>query len=370
MRQSQASIILTERRFCCPRHANSATMAAVDLNRAPKAKSPVQHQSSIHSFFQPRDQRYSAPPASLPTNSSDLNASPDVLTSPLNPASQPVLKLLGDASQLPQHTTICQIEPEHIQPLKRINSLLLPMNYPDNFYDAILTTNFTFSRAILWTQPDVKVVGGIVCRLDPALAPESTQKNIIPIPGIYDIYIQSLALLSPYRENGIASQALESVIKAATEQKDKTVRDIYAHVWTENREGLEWYAARGFKRDEQVIHGYYRRLRPDTAWIVRKKISMLDHLPAAHTPPPTGLCTTRTPTEGRPGVQHTQSFQDRRPDMEWNDLPEDVLKSSLLRAGGIASGNVSTASSRSSSRSGIDGKGKKKRQYPAAAFGS
>ena len=68
-------------------------------------------------------------------------------------------------------------------------------------------------------------------------------------------------------------------------------------------------------------------------------------------------------------MPHTASFQDRRPDREWNDLPEDVLGASLLKPpSGSSTRDGSAASSRSSSRSGT--KKKRERLYPAAAFGS
>jgi len=68
------------------------------------------------------------------------------------------------------------------------------------------------------------------------------------------------------------------------------------------------------------------------------------------------------------GLVHARSFQDRGPEREWNDLPEDVLGNANATGSGFLKPKVeegSAASSRSSSRSG-----KKKRVYPAAAFGS
>lgn len=102
--------------------------------------------------------------------------------------------------------------------------------------------------------------------------------------------------------------------------------------------------------------GYYRKLKPDTAFLFRRKLLPSDHL------------KSNTEENKRPIIPpHARSFQERGPEREWNDLPEDVL---LLKPGGV--GNESVGSSRSSSRSRIGGGGKKKRErvYPAAAFGS
>lgn len=160
-------------------------------------------------------------------------------------------------------------------------------------------------------------------------------------------------------------------------QRTLRIESLYAHVWTKNTEGLEWYAKRGFVKEGGVVNGYYTKLKPDTAWVLRRRLGPSDYL--AHT------CTVTSSDNGpvsapdameeadeRPGnFRHTKSFQDRRPEVEWNDLPEDVLDNGLLKSPSAnGSGAVSATSSRSSSRSGLEKKEKKKRQYPAAAFGS
>jgi len=309
--------------------------------------------------------------------------------------------------------SISPIQPAHTPPLRRINSLLLPINYPDTFYTAAASpTPQNFSRVILWSDPssEPKVIGGIITRLDPLpqtrdLDAQKENGNIQAQKagngegsgegqggGEYALYIQSLTLLSPYRSLGLASSCLNSLITSATSSHLPKIVEIYAHVWTENREALSWYEKRGFVREGEVVAGYYKRLSPGGAWILRRRLKTSDHFqsgsgftqkaaPAlvvgsgegrlgSNDAPP----TPSTPVE-RPGntLQHTKSFQDRRPDREWNDLPEDVLKN----GGGLKPGSAvgSVASSRSSSRSGLgDGGsgrgGKKKRVYPAAAFGT
>ena len=355
----------------------------------PAPPTPQVQQSSIRSFFQPRTPNYTTPPNSqtstvAPTDTASIAPPTQRQTfSPTSPSSN------NNGSSLPQQATISPIDPSHVQPLRRINSLLLPINYPDSFYHKILDPSTpSFSRVILWADnPSAppKVVGGLVCRLDPSLAPESTAQNPKFVDGLFDVYVQSLVLLSPYRGMGLAAAALKGVIDAATEQIRVKIAGLYAHVWTENKEALEWYAARGFKKEEPVISGYYRRLNPDSAWILRRRLGVSDHLaqtpstsqqslptplkeniPPSATAPPKAL-----PAQTRPsGSPHTASFQDRRPDREWNDLPEDVLGASLLKPpSGSSTRDGSAASSRSSSRSGA-GKKKKERLYPAAAFGS
>lgn len=260
----------------------------------------------------------------------------------------------------------------------------------------------SFSRVVLWNDKErsltatpnnaneALVVGGIVCRL------ETDPK------GVNSIYVQSLALLSPYRSKGLATALLDSIIEASV-LCHHSISSLYAHVWTENIEGLDWYLARGFTKEEPAIQGYYWRLKPDTAWVLRRNITPSDHLqygsgkaPASapvkavqqdlqHNiiPPSLQLPKDTEPkqngnslnsTATKPPLHHASSFQNRAPDREWNDLPEDILSptgtvpcSATTRLN-VPTPTGSSASSRSSSRSGTVGK-RKKREYPKAAFG-
>jgi ribosomal protein S18 acetylase RimI-like enzyme len=355
-------------------------------------------QPTIRSFFQPGQPSYTAPP-SLPVSKPGTSVPPTSLSQTPPSAAQIPQKTTPTlphqvitsstiqpqrSSTLPLQATISPVLEQHIQPLRRINSLLLPIHYPDSFYHKILSPDapISFSRTILWTSTspaETKIIGGIICRLDPALSPLSKPQAPLYIEGAYDIYIQSLALLSPYRSKGLAAEVLQEIIEAAVGQNEVRVASLYAHVWTENEEGLNWYAARGFKREEPVLHGYYRRLKPDTAWILRRRLMPTDHLvslpsqiPQTSPTPPPAPASAPIPAAVRPAVQTSaRSFQERGPDREWNDLPEDVLGNVMLKPPShLGSREGSAASSRSSSRSGIEGKGKKKRVYPAAAFGS
>ena len=115
------------------------------------------------------------------------------------------------------------------------------------------------------------MIGGIRCRLEPFPVPSSE-------PGRSQLYIQTLALLSPYRGQGIATALLDavltSVLSPAIVQQDINVGSVYAHVWEANKEGLEWYKNRGFTAEKEVLEGYYWKLKPRGAIIVRKPIGV------------------------------------------------------------------------------------------------
>jgi hypothetical protein len=96
-----------------------------------------------------------------------------------------------------------------------------------------------------------------------------------------NLYIQTLHLLSPYRGHGVAAALLNSLLfeippASKTTQyrvsklvKHYRIRSVTAHVHEANEDGLRWYIARGFKVQDGVVEGYYRRLKPSGARIVK-----------------------------------------------------------------------------------------------------
>ena len=175
---------------------------------------------------------------------------------------------------------------------KRLNTLLLPIPYPATFYNDILSDPVvqTITLLAIWrdtpvscavssvpradevarvTSTDVgRVVGGIRCRL---LGADSLGTGGAgPL-----LYISTLTVLSPYRHYGIATHLLSAVTATAIEKYG--IRATGAHVWTENPEGREWYRKKGF-REERVEEGYYRRLKPSAAVVVRKVVGVADLL--------------------------------------------------------------------------------------------
>ncbi|EXJ66091.1 uncharacterized protein A1O5_10706 [Cladophialophora psammophila CBS 110553] len=162
---------------------------------------------------------------------------------------------------------VASVSAEHLPAIQRLTATTLPVRYSDAFFTTTLTDPIVsqLSRVVLYaSQP----VGWIRCRLEPCSPNISflAQRNRPPS----QIYIQALALLSPYRSLGLATLLLDTILSSASAQAADTVC-IYAHVWEKNDDALEWYSNRGFKRVMLVEH-YYRKLRPSGAWIVRKEL--------------------------------------------------------------------------------------------------
>ncbi|KAI1160959.1 acyl-CoA N-acyltransferase [Nemania serpens] len=434
-------------------------------------------QSSIRNFFRPKQPTYAPPPSA-----SKKDKPPTATTPPLSVASSVVAPPPPPPPPLPPTTTtttttthpltaaatttssrptnlhpqasISLVRPQHIPALRRISSLLLPVNYPDSFYARLSDplSSGAFSRVILWRDDKkspsapAKVIGGLVCRPEPspfhagtvdAPSPSRPRGPTLPSAQPNALYIQSLVLLSPYRGLGLAAALLDEVVADAA-RSEFACESVWAHVWTQNEEGLRWYTARGFACVDELKR-YYKQLRPDSAWIVRREIgpaaamfgfdgsnspasssagvgreakkgpgssvtaavanlpinaprespsspspgltpppplqphSQTPSLPAtaAAAPPP----ATRPPPNPIPNSSRStpgQSFQNTRPETEWNDLPADMHKA------GSANGNLSIpgtntgtgTASGASSRSSSSARKKRDRAYPAAAFGN
>lgn len=163
--------------------------------------------------------------------------------------------------------TIVAVENCHLGALKRLTANLLPVRYPDKFFDCAVSESIpaTFSRVALI---DGRPVGWIRCRLDPFPAPTVPASDTKPVHNC--IYVQALCLLAPYRGLGIAKALLDTITSPPLPH-DHNIAHVYAHVWESNEEALEWYDRRGFKRVMKVDQ-YYRKLRPDGAWIMKKAL--------------------------------------------------------------------------------------------------
>ncbi|KAA8892993.1 acyl-CoA N-acyltransferase [Sphaerosporella brunnea] len=162
-------------------------------------------------------------------------------------------------------------DPKNISSLKRLNTLLLPIPYRESFYSDILSnaTDSALSRVAFW-EGSISIVGGIRARweLTDGTLPKEPIADITTIRG-GKIYLMTICVLSPFRGVGVAAALLADVVETA---KRWGVEEVYAHVWQENRDALEWYRKRGFVVDEGVVEGYYMRLKPGGARIVRLRI--------------------------------------------------------------------------------------------------
>ncbi|CAN9452575.1 unnamed protein product [Alternaria sp. RS040] len=184
---------------------------------------------------------------------------------------QPAIPHLFALRPLPPNVQLVPLTQDLLPAFKRLNTLTLPISYPEIFYKETMTEpHHGITLVAVWhssptnansTSPAEKpnLVGAVRCRILP-----SSQ-----------LYISTIGVLAPYRTHGIAMHLLQAVVKKAVQLH--SVRCVTAHVWEANEEGMEWYKKRSFEILEKE-EGYYRKLRPQGAFLVRKWIGVGDLL--------------------------------------------------------------------------------------------
>jgi len=218
--------------------------------------------------------------------------------------------------KLPDNVTLTPITSEWMPSFKRLNSLLLPIPYPQKFYDEILEDAVTadISIAALWHADSDAALAyakdGQAPLTTTTLPPHTNGKNgtavgdaasgppkthpqdkrplfvsaircrILPTPthspaSERTLYISTLCTLSPYQSHGMASHLLSLITARAMRMYGVT--SVTAHVWEANEEARSWYKGRGFEecgREE----GYYRKLRPMGAVALKRRVEVGDLL--------------------------------------------------------------------------------------------
>lgn len=177
----------------------------------------------------------------------------------------------GPGHALPTAAAIVPCTLSNLEGFRRLNALLLPIPYPEKFYDETINDAETASitKLAVWqaeatndqkqqtAQP--KVVAAIRCRI--LRGSESIKSEPV-------LYISTIGTLAAYREHGLATHLLAQVTQVGLEKHG--TRSVMAHVWEDNEDALDWYRRRGFVV-KQRSDGYYRRLAPRSAAFVMIK---------------------------------------------------------------------------------------------------
>lgn len=187
--------------------------------------------------------------------------------------------LKGSKPVLPPNVELRGPTKEDMPAFKKLNSILLPIPYPESFYKEILAEEVDRSITLmaLWhdSPSDIgkvkgRLVGAIRCRLFAKPPGNSASRARVEGPMLY---LSTLVLLSPYRGYGIAAHMLDNLIRNAVD--DYGITSVGAHVWVANEEGLQWYRKRGFKEVNREV-GYYRRLNPQDAVVMLRDVGVMD----------------------------------------------------------------------------------------------
>eukprot|EP00584_Thalassiosira_punctigera_P000120 CAMPEP_0172536152 /NCGR_PEP_ID=MMETSP1067-20121228/7965_1 /TAXON_ID=265564 ORGANISM="Thalassiosira punctigera, Strain Tpunct2005C2" /NCGR_SAMPLE_ID=MMETSP1067 /ASSEMBLY_ACC=CAM_ASM_000444 /LENGTH=166 /DNA_ID=CAMNT_0013321175 /DNA_START=156 /DNA_END=656 /DNA_ORIENTATION=- len=155
------------------------------------------------------------------------------------------------------------INADNVEQLKKINQACFPVTYNASFYeDMAKKPDENLCKFAYWNG---FAVGAICTRVEPN--PDR--------PGRHRIYIMTLGVLAAYRNYGIGSKLVASVLDHFESQKDGslyTVDEIMLHVQTSNEDAMKFYGEKfGFARGE-LVENYYKRIDPPHCYILRKKL--------------------------------------------------------------------------------------------------
>lgn len=148
---------------------------------------------------------------------------------------------------------------------------LLPIPYTKPFFEESLSppNSSSFAFVASWQDPSPncppQIIGGIQGKI------ELTQT------GQPSLYIQTLVLKAPYRRLGVATHLLSYLISRAL-AREPMLGCVWAHVWEISLEALEWYTKRGFEVEEEIVRGYYRKLKPSGARVVKRMVGITERI--------------------------------------------------------------------------------------------
>jgi len=154
-----------------------------------------------------------------------------------------------------------EITQHNIKVLKKVNQVVFPVVYHDNFYKDVLEAG---ELAKLAFYNDI-VVGAVCCRNDTSSTTngEASKK----------LYIMTLGCLAPYRRLGIGTVMVQHVMDIV--EKDGNYDSIFLHVQVNNDDAINFYKNFGFDIVE-TKEQYYKRIEPADAYVLEKKLKSND----------------------------------------------------------------------------------------------
>mmetsp|Transcript_9477 Transcript_9477/g.15221 ORF Transcript_9477/g.15221 Transcript_9477/m.15221 type:complete len:156 (-) Transcript_9477:636-1103(-) len=111
--------------------------------------------------------------------------------------------------------------------LRCLNQNILPVTYTDSFYKDVVKEELKDITKMVYVSD--MLVGAICCRFEkPQQNANTTSTTPTSGGGLRRVYIMTFGVLKPYRNYGIGTRMLKSLIKVVATLKD--IQDIYLHV--------------------------------------------------------------------------------------------------------------------------------------------
>ncbi|KAJ1965668.1 N-acetyltransferase 5 [Dipsacomyces acuminosporus] len=160
------------------------------------------------------------------------------------------------------------VDAQSLAKLRRLNSVLFPVQYSASFYKNLLLPDQLAQLAVF----NGTCIGTVACRKQPLLfadTPSSFLNHNAPPPAKLEVYLMTLGVLAPYRRLGVGRVLLDSVVRFAVQ--DPSVVRIVLHVQVDNDDALRFYHRNGF-RTVRIVENYYRRIDPPNAYLLEYRL--------------------------------------------------------------------------------------------------
>ena len=164
---------------------------------------------------------------------------------------------MDSEQRVPLKIVLGDVTDKNIQQLRLLNAAILPVRYQEKFYESILKQPPAFVRSASYN--DV-VIAAVACRKEPRSEEEG---------GGSKLYIMTLGVLAPYREHGVGTQLIQYVLKLLKSPTCNDVKEVFAHVHTENETAVDFYKKYGFQVTA-TIPNYYKGIEPPDCYYMQK----------------------------------------------------------------------------------------------------
>jgi len=171
-----------------------------------------------------------------------------------------------------------EINGSNVEELRKINTACFPVQYQPSFYRNIVEGGD--NGLCKFAYVNEVVVGAVCCRIEP-LGNGGAAKKADDGTEHRDhdcgqrIYIMTLGVLASYRNRGIGTKLIQSVLEHYDANKDgdyAAVKSICLHVQISNKDAMNFYMERfGFTKGP-MIKNYYRRVDPPHCYILQKDL--------------------------------------------------------------------------------------------------
>jgi len=144
-----------------------------------------------------------------------------------------------------QGFTVRKAQPEDLPHVMQINLKTLPENYPEYFFRQLYER---YSEAFLVAETNGKIVGYIMCRMESGV-------SSFGLRWVKKGHIVSVAVLPPYRRQGVATQLLSHAVEAMANKYD--AKEVILEVRVTNTPAISLYRKFGFTKIRD-LRAYYR----------------------------------------------------------------------------------------------------------------